>query len=65
MIPRIVHQIYWSFDGKTKLNDISEFRESVKKTEKYCIENDIKHVMWDYQKCNKLIDKYPEHRQIW
>jgi len=65
MVPRIVHQIYWSFDGKTKLNDISEFRESVQKTEKYCIENDIKHILWDYEKCNKLIDKYPEQRDLW
>ena len=41
MIPRIVHQIYGIFDDGVKIKDISEFRDSTIKTEKYCIENDI------------------------
>jgi mannosyltransferase OCH1-like enzyme len=65
MIPRIVHQIYGIFDDGVKLKDISEFRESTIKTEKYCIENDIEYKMWDLPKCLKLLNDYPEYKQLW
>jgi len=66
MIPRIVHQIYEIFQDGVKLEDITEFRESVAKTKDYCAKNDIEYKMWNFADCEKLIDsKYPEHRQIW
>ena len=65
MIPRIVHQVYGIFDDGVNIKDISEFRESTYKTEKYCIENDIEYKMWDLPKCLKLLNEYPQYKQLW
>lgn len=61
----LVHQIFWSF-GTKELNEIPDFRESTRKTKKYCEENGITYKMWNLESCEKLIDEhFPHYKELW
>tara|TARA_R110002074_G_scaffold318786_1_gene489198 strand:+ start:106 stop:804 length:699 start_codon:yes stop_codon:yes gene_type:complete len=60
-----IHQVYGVFNDGRTLEDIPIFNQQVKKTVDYCSERNITYKMWDNKMCNELINKYPQHRQLY
>jgi len=60
-----IHQVFWAFkDGK----DISHFPQFLAQTDRTfecCVKYGIHYKMWDLDDCEKLIDKYPQYRELW
>ena len=62
MINRQIHQIFFDL-GKGQINDITDFRESQRKTIRYCKENNIIYKLWTEQDCDDLIKSLEPHFQ--
>jgi len=66
MIPRVVHQIYGIFNDKVKWEDIPDFRESHRKTIKYCQENGIQLKFWNLEMVEELLNnEYEDYKDLW
>jgi mannosyltransferase OCH1-like enzyme len=62
MINRQIHQIFFDL-GKGQIKDIPDFRESQRKTVRYCKENKIIYKLWTEQDCDDLIKSFEPHFQ--
>ena len=65
-INKIIHQVYGIFDDGVPLEKIDVFATNVEKTKDFCIEHDIKHIMWDLKKSTELINTdFPQYKKLW
>ena len=62
---RIIHQVYGVFNDGIPLSDIPVFHNQVKLTKDFCESQNIEYKMWDYDMCEKLIDKYSQYRKLY
>ena len=63
---KTVHQIYGIFNDGIPLEDISIFKEAVKKTKQFCKDNNYDYKMWSLEDCEKLLaEDYPDYIQLW
>ena len=61
MIPRIIHQVYGTFEDNVDLNDIPLYATQVSKTRQFCETHNIDYKMWGSQECRELLNKYPQY----
>ena len=61
MIPRILHQVYGTFEDNVDLNDIPLYASQVSKTRQFCETHTIDYKMWGSQECRELLNKYPQY----
>ena len=59
-----IHQIFFDI-GKGKLNEISQFNWSHKKTLVYCEKNNIKNILWSEEDVEDLLEDYPEYKKLY
>jgi len=59
MIPRIIHQVYGTFEDDVQIEDIPIFAQQVSKTKQFCKSHDIQYKMWDAYMCRELLQQYP------
>jgi mannosyltransferase OCH1-like enzyme len=65
MIPRKIHQIFWSFTGK-ELNDIPKFKEYTTKTQQFANHYGYEYKLWSLKDCEELIVEYfPQYIELW
>ncbi len=60
-----IHQIFGLFNDGKRLQDIPKFVGQTSKTFDFCVKEGIDYKMWDLADCEKLIDKYPQYRELW
>lgn len=70
MIPRKIHQIFWSFTASgadpKELNDIPKFKEYTTKTEQFANHYGYEYKLWDLKDCEELIVEYfPQYIELW
>ena len=61
----IIHQVYGVFNDNKPLEDIPIFKTQVLKTIEFCEKYKIEYKMWNNDDCEKLINKYPQYRQLY
>ena len=61
MIPRIIHQVYGTFEDNVDLNDIPLYATQVSKTRQFCETHNIDYKIWGSQECRELLNKYPQY----
>ena len=70
MIPRKIHQVFWSFtasgaEGK-ELNDIPKFKEYTTKTQQFANHYGYEYKLWSLKDCEELIVEYfPQYIELW
>ena len=65
MIPRKIHQIFWSFTQK-ELNDIPKFKEYTTKTQQFANHYGYEYKLWSLKDCEELIVEYfPQYIELW
>jgi len=70
MIPRKIHQVFWSFtasgaEGK-ELNDIPKFKEYTTKTQQFANHYGYEYKLWSLKDCEELIVEYfPQYIVLW
>lgn len=64
-IPRIIHQVYGTFEDGVDLNNIPIYAQQVCNTRQFCKTEQIKHIMWDSKACRDLLDKYPQYIDLY
>ncbi len=65
MIPKIIHQIFWNFNGK-ELNDIPQFKVSTFMTQSHAQTIGYEYKLWSLKDCEELIcEYYPEYIELW
>jgi len=65
LIPKKIHQIFWSFTGK-ELKDIPKFKEHTLKTEQFAKKYGYEYKLWDLKECEELIVEYfPKYIDLW
>lgn len=60
-----IHQIFIKFKQGKELEDIDVFRNQVLRTNKFCELYNIEYQLWKEYDCEKLINKYPQYRQLY
>tara|TARA_R110000824_G_scaffold9671_2_gene42942 strand:+ start:482 stop:1129 length:648 start_codon:yes stop_codon:yes gene_type:complete len=61
MIPRIIHQVYGTFEDNVDINDIPLYATQVSKTRQFCETHNIDYKIWGSQECRELLNKYPQY----
>ena len=70
MIPRKIHQVFWSFtasgaEGK-ELNDIPKFKEYTTKTQQFANHYGYEYKLWSLKDCEEfLIEYFPQYIVLW
>ena len=54
MIPRKIHQVFWSFTGK-ELNDIPKFKEYTTKTQQFANHYGYEYKLWSLKDCEEFL----------
>ena len=63
---KVIHQVYGVFDDGVPLKDIPVFYENVKLTKQFCKKYKIRHKMWNFKKCNHLINThFKQYKKLW
>jgi len=65
MIPKKIHQIFWSFTGK-ELNDIPKFKDYTTKTQQFANHYGYEYKLWSLKDCEELLVEYfPQYIELW
>lgn len=65
MIDKIIHQVFWPFNGK-EIYQIPSYNECIKKTKLFCEKYNYEYKFWHLKDCEELIcEKYPEYIVLW
>ena len=71
MIPRKIHQVFWSFTAQgassgKELNDIPKFKEYTMKTQQFANHYGYEYKLWSLKDCEELIVEYfPQYINLW
>ena len=60
-----IHQVFWAFREGGSISDFPQFVAQTGRTFDYCVKYGIDYKMWGRNDCEKLIDKYPQYRELW
>ena len=65
MIPKKIHQIFWSFTGK-ELKDIPKFKEHTTKVKQFAKHYGYEYKLWNLKECEELLIEYfPQYIELW